>query len=116
MFSKEYKNISCLFCEVLKYSKKYKNIFMFSVAAVIIDLIVYIVWQHNSVTDPLKRFIVHLFCFCLLVSVEALFGDEGHTEYEEIDDIDDAFRMQCKQIFIGMVTMQYQAKTNMVRR
>ncbi|XP_066939125.1 transmembrane protein 94 isoform X24 [Macrobrachium rosenbergii] len=49
------------------------------------------------------------------ISTEALFGDEGHTEYEEIDDIDDAFRMQCKQIFIGMVTMQYQAKTNMVQ-
>lgn len=46
--------------------------------------------------------------------LEALFGDEEHTEYEEIDDIDDAFRMQCKQIFIGMVTMQYQAKTEMV--
>ncbi|XP_042882289.1 transmembrane protein 94-like isoform X5 [Penaeus japonicus] len=46
---------------------------------------------------------------------EALFGDEEHTEYEEIDDIDDAFRMQCKQIFIGMVTMQYQAKTDMVQ-
>lgn len=45
---------------------------------------------------------------------EALYGDEEHTEYEEIDDIDDAFRMQCKQIFIGMVTMQYQAKTDMV--
>lgn len=57
--------------------------------------------------------------FCYLfnfVNTEALFGDEEHTEYEEIDDIDDAFRMQCKQIFIGMVTMQYQAKTDMVRR
>ncbi|KAK3883546.1 hypothetical protein Pcinc_012149 [Petrolisthes cinctipes] len=49
------------------------------------------------------------------ISTEALFGDEEHTEYEEIDDIDDAFRMQCKQIFIGMVTMQYQAKTDMVQ-
>ncbi|XP_071522630.1 transmembrane protein 94 isoform X2 [Panulirus ornatus] len=49
------------------------------------------------------------------ISTEALYGDEEHTEYEEIDDIDDAFRMQCKQIFIGMVTMQYQAKTDMVQ-
>ena len=43
-----------------------------------------------------------------------MFGDDDHTEYEEINDIEDCFRMQCKQIFIGMVTMQYQAKTDMV--
>ncbi|XP_050731549.1 transmembrane protein 94-like isoform X3 [Eriocheir sinensis] len=49
------------------------------------------------------------------ISTEALFGDHHHTEYEEVEDIDDAFRMQCKQIFIGMVTMQYQAKTDMVQ-
>ena len=47
-------------------------------------------------------------------STEALYGDEAHTEYEEVEDIDDLFRMQCKQIFIGMVTMQYQAKIDMV--
>ncbi|KAK8379307.1 hypothetical protein O3P69_019293 [Scylla paramamosain] len=49
------------------------------------------------------------------ISTEALFGDHHHTEYEEVDDVEDAFRMQCKQIFIGMVTMQYQAKTDMVQ-
>ena len=48
-------------------------------------------------------------------STEALFGDEAHTEYEQVDDIDDIFRLQCKQIFIGMVTMQYQAKPDMVQ-
>lgn len=48
------------------------------------------------------------------ISTEALFGDEEHTEYEEVENIDDCFHMQCKQIFIGMVTMQYQAKSDMV--
>ncbi|XP_047738197.1 transmembrane protein 94 [Hyalella azteca] len=48
-------------------------------------------------------------------STEALFGDEAHTEYEEVNDVDDLFHMQCKQIFIGMVTMQYQAKIDMVQ-
>ncbi|KAL7641431.1 UNVERIFIED_CONTAM: hypothetical protein RMT77_008571 [Armadillidium vulgare] len=49
------------------------------------------------------------------ISTEALFGDNEHTEVEEIVDIEDSFRMQCKQIFIGMVTMQYQAKSDVVR-
>ncbi|CAL4159798.1 unnamed protein product, partial [Meganyctiphanes norvegica] len=48
------------------------------------------------------------------ISTEALFGDEDHTEYEEVENVDDCFHMQCKQIFNGIVTMQYQAKSDMV--
>lgn len=34
---------------------------------------------------------------------------------EEINDIEGCFEMQCNQIFLGMVTMQYQAQIEMVR-
>lgn len=30
------------------------------------------------------------------------------------DTVDECFEMQCNQIFVGMVTMQYQAQIDMV--
>lgn len=36
-------------------------------------------------------------------------GTEG-----EVSDIESCFEMQCNQIFLGMVTMQYQAQIEMV--
>lgn len=34
---------------------------------------------------------------------------------EDITDVDGCFEMQCHQVFIGMVTMQYQAQTDIVQ-
>lgn len=34
---------------------------------------------------------------------------------EEINDIEECFEMQCNQVFLGMVTMQYQAQIEMVQ-
>lgn len=33
----------------------------------------------------------------------------------DINDVDGCFEMQCHQVFIGMVTMQYQAQTDIVQ-
>lgn len=32
-----------------------------------------------------------------------------------VNDVDSCFDIQCNQVFIGMVTMQYQAQTDMVK-
>jgi len=32
-----------------------------------------------------------------------------------VSDVESCFDVQCNQVFIGMVTMQYQAQTDMVR-
>lgn len=32
----------------------------------------------------------------------------------DVSDAESCFQMQCNQVFIGMVTMQYQALTDMV--
>ncbi|XP_012271899.1 transmembrane protein 94 isoform X2 [Orussus abietinus] len=34
---------------------------------------------------------------------------------EEVNDVESCFELQCNQVFIGMVTMQYQAQTDMVQ-
>lgn len=34
---------------------------------------------------------------------------------DDITDVDGCFEMQCHQVFIGMVTMQYQAQTDIVQ-
>ncbi|XP_052867770.1 transmembrane protein 94 [Anopheles cruzii] len=34
---------------------------------------------------------------------------------DDISDVDGCYRMQCHQVFIGMVTMQYQAQTDIVQ-
>uniref|UniRef100_A0A1B6BXT8 Cation-transporting P-type ATPase C-terminal domain-containing protein n=1 Tax=Clastoptera arizonana TaxID=38151 RepID=A0A1B6BXT8_9HEMI len=46
-------------------------------------------------------------------STDSLLGNE-HVE-DEVSDIDGCFQLQCNQVFIGMVTMQYQAQTDMVQ-
>lgn len=42
-----------------------------------------------------------------------LFSD--YSKEENVSDVDGCFEMQCHQIFIGMVTMQYQAQTDVVQ-
>ncbi|XP_014257141.1 transmembrane protein 94 isoform X3 [Cimex lectularius] len=46
-------------------------------------------------------------------STDSLFGAEGIEG--EISDIENCFEIQCNQIFLGMVTMQYQAQIEMVQ-
>lgn len=41
-----------------------------------------------------------------------LFSD---NKEEDINDVAGCFEMQCHQVFIGMVTMQYQAQTDIVQ-
>lgn len=48
------------------------------------------------------------------ISSDSLLFSENNKE-EEICDVDGCFEMQCHQIFIGMVTMQYQAQTDIVQ-
>lgn len=42
-----------------------------------------------------------------------LFSD--NREASDVSDVDGCFEMQCHQVFIGMVTMQYQAQTDIVQ-
>ncbi|KAK9509058.1 hypothetical protein O3M35_006462 [Rhynocoris fuscipes] len=46
-------------------------------------------------------------------STDSLFGLDGSEG--EVNDIESCFEMQCNQIFLGMVTMQYQAQIEMVQ-
>lgn len=47
------------------------------------------------------------------ISSDSLLFSENNKE-EDICDVDGCFEMQCHQVFIGMVTMQYQAQTDVV--
>lgn len=47
------------------------------------------------------------------LSSDSLLFTENNKE-EDICDVDGCFEMQCHQVFIGMVTMQYQAQTDIV--
>lgn len=47
------------------------------------------------------------------ISSDSLLFSENNKE-EDISDVDGCFEMQCHQVFIGMVTMQYQAQTDIV--
>lgn len=47
------------------------------------------------------------------LSSDSLLFSENNKE-EDVCDVDGCFDMQCHQIFIGMVTMQYQAQTDIV--
>lgn len=47
------------------------------------------------------------------ISSDSLLFSENNKE-EDVCDVDGCFEMLCHQIFIGMVTMQYQAQTDMV--
>ncbi|XP_071444767.1 transmembrane protein 94 isoform X3 [Hetaerina americana] len=46
-------------------------------------------------------------------STDSLLGIDGREE--KVRDIEGCFDLQCNQIFIGMVTMQYQAQIDMVQ-
>lgn len=48
------------------------------------------------------------------ISSDSLLFSENNKQ-EDICDVDGCFEMQCHQVFIGMVTMQYQAQTDVVR-
>jgi len=48
----------------------------------------------------------------------AFFSDSllcNENKDDDVNDIESCFEVQCNQVFIGMVTMQYQAQTDMVR-
>lgn len=47
--------------------------------------------------------------FCFADSL--LYND---SPYADVSDAESCFEMQCNQVFIGMVTMQYQAQSDMV--
>lgn len=47
------------------------------------------------------------------ISSDSLLFNE-HKE-DDINDVDGCFEMQCHQVFIGMVTMQYQAQNDIVQ-
>lgn len=46
------------------------------------------------------------------MSTDSLLFNE--TKESDVSDVDGCFEMQCHQVFIGMVTMQYQAQTDIV--
>lgn len=47
------------------------------------------------------------------ISTDSLLFTENKEE--NITDVEGCFEMQCHQVFIGMVTMQYQAQTDIVQ-
>jgi hypothetical protein len=49
---------------------------------------------------------------CNLLYADSLLGNETHEE--DVSDVEGCFELQCNQVFIGMVTMQYQAQIDMV--
>lgn len=51
---------------------------------------------------------------CHSISSDSLLFTDLRDE-EPVNDVDGCFEMQCHQIFIGMVTMQYQAQTDIVQ-
>lgn len=48
------------------------------------------------------------------MSTDSLLFNEGAKE-SDVSDVDGCFELQCHQVFIGMVTMQYQAQTDIVK-
>ncbi|XP_046427153.1 transmembrane protein 94 isoform X1 [Neodiprion fabricii] len=65
-------------------------------------------WDFRNVLDPRVRGVLGQFH-----STDSLLCNENKDE--EVNDIEGCFDLQCNQIFIGMVTMQYQAQTDMVQ-
>ncbi|KAL9880064.1 transmembrane protein 94 isoform X1 [Glossina fuscipes] len=47
------------------------------------------------------------------ISTDSLLFSDGKEE--DISDVEGCYEMQCHQVFIGMVTMQYQAQTDIVQ-
>ncbi|XP_043281137.1 transmembrane protein 94 isoform X2 [Venturia canescens] len=65
-------------------------------------------WDFRNVLDPRVKGILGQFH-----STDSLLCNDSKDE--EINDIESCFELQCNQVFIGMVTMQYQAQTDMVQ-
>ncbi|XP_011498921.1 PREDICTED: uncharacterized protein KIAA0195 isoform X1 [Ceratosolen solmsi marchali] len=65
-------------------------------------------WDFKNVLDPRIKGLLGQFH-----STDSLLCNE--IKEDEINSIDSCFELQCNQIFIGMVTMQYQAQTDMVQ-
>lgn len=47
------------------------------------------------------------------IFIDSLLCSENKDD--NVSDIDSCFEIQCNQVFIGMVTMQYQAQIDMVK-
>ncbi|XP_072762979.1 transmembrane protein 94 isoform X2 [Anoplolepis gracilipes] len=65
-------------------------------------------WDFRNVLDPRARGILGQFH-----STDSLLCNENKDD--DISDVEGCFDVQCNQVFIGMVTMQYQAQTDMVQ-
>lgn len=70
---------------------------------------------HRSLPSPLHFLSLYfdfliVFTFC----IDSLLCNENKDD--DVSDVEGCFEVQCNQVFIGMVTMQYQAQTDMVRR
>ncbi|XP_076235188.1 transmembrane protein 94-like protein l(2)k05819 isoform X2 [Calliopsis andreniformis] len=65
-------------------------------------------WDFRNVLDPRVKGILGQFH-----STDSLLCNENKDD--SVSDVDSCFEIQCNQVFIGMVTMQYQAQTDMVQ-
>ncbi|CAL1678432.1 unnamed protein product [Lasius platythorax] len=65
-------------------------------------------WDFRNVLDPRVRGILGQFH-----STDSLLCNENKDD--DVSDVEGCFDVQCNQVFIGMVTMQYQAQTDMVQ-
>nr|CAD7400460.1 unnamed protein product [Timema poppensis] len=65
-------------------------------------------WDFRNVLDPRFKGVLGQFH-----STDSLLGNDAKDE--DITDVEGCFELQCNQVFIGMVTMQYQAQTDMVQ-
>ncbi|CAK9834103.1 Transmembrane protein 94 [Anthophora retusa] len=65
-------------------------------------------WDFRNVLDPRVKGILGQFH-----STDSLLCNENKDD--NVSDVDSCFEIQCNQVFIGMVTMQYQAQTDMVQ-
>ncbi|XP_011308488.1 uncharacterized protein KIAA0195 isoform X3 [Fopius arisanus] len=65
-------------------------------------------WDFRNVLDPRVKGLLGQFH-----STDSLLCNENKDE--EVNDVESCFELQCNQIFIGMVTMQYQAQADMVQ-
>ncbi|EZA54621.1 transmembrane protein 94 isoform X2 [Ooceraea biroi] len=65
-------------------------------------------WDFRNVLDPRARGILGQFH-----STDSLLCNENKDD--DVSDVEGCFEIQCNQVFIGMVTMQYQAQTDMVQ-
>ncbi|XP_068983961.1 transmembrane protein 94 isoform X1 [Bombus flavifrons] len=65
-------------------------------------------WDFRNVLDPRVKGILGQFH-----STDSLLCSENKDD--NVSDIDSCFEIQCNQVFIGMVTMQYQAQIDMVQ-